>query len=415
MKTTNKLFLLLMLLIMLAVPTTAFAAEPGYALQDRNNQPTDFYRLEAPQQSPDGDKLVLGGTFTLREDEVLEGSLFVMGGTATLREDSTVEGDVMLMGGTLVANGLIKGEVVVIGGMANLGETALVEGNVTTISGNMRRDEGAVIEGTVTENVESMIPFIFSEDFQIPNLEGPAPIIIPGDVHVPGVDVRINPVWDFLRVLFWSFIWALLAVLLVLFLPEPTGRTASVAVSQPLASGGIGCLTSIVAPLLIIILVITICGIPVGLVIAFLLALAWAFGMIALGLEVGRRLATLLKQDWALPVSAAVGTFILTLVVNTIGEVVPCVGWIVPAIAGFVGLGAVLLTRFGTQDYPPAGSTSLAPVPPAPPQPPVPGVMGQESAPPQDVVVVSEDELDISDSAPEDVRNEGETDVSEEE
>ena len=74
--------------------------------------------------------------------------------------------------------------------------------------------------------------------------------------------------------------------------------------------------------------------------------------MISIGVEIGKRLEKGLNQEWALPVSAGIGTLILTLIINGIGEVIPCIGWMVPALVGMVGLGATMLSRFGTQNYP---------------------------------------------------------------
>ena len=82
----------------------------------------------------------------------------------------------------------------------------------------------------------------------------------------------------------------------------------------------------IVAPLVLILLAITICGIPISVIGALTLFVAWAFGIIVLGMEVGKRLAHLVNRDWALPVSASIGTFILTFVLNSIEALVPCIG-----------------------------------------------------------------------------------------
>ena len=99
-------------------------------------------------------------------------------------------------------------------------------------------------------------------------------------------------------------------------------------------------------------MIITICLIPVAFILAVVVALAWAFGMIALGLEVGKRLTQAFKWDWAPAASAGLGTFILMLVVGGVDALLPCVGWVVPVLVGMVGFGAVLITRAGTQTYP---------------------------------------------------------------
>jgi hypothetical protein len=103
-----------------------------------------------------------------------------------------------------------------------------------------------------------------------------------------------------------------------------------------------------------------------------LAAIAWIFGLIALGMEVGKRLAELAKQEWAPAVSAGLGTFVLIFVLNGLDMLIPCAGWVFPALAGMLGLGAVLLTRFGMQDYPLLITPSMPPAPSAPPSPPAP-------------------------------------------
>jgi len=83
------------------------------------------------------------------------------------------------------------------------------------------------------------------------------------------------------------------------------------------------------------------------------------FGWIALGLEVGKRLAHALNVNWSLIADAGLGTMLLSLMANSI-SFTPCVGWIVPTVIGFVGMGGVILTILGTRPYPPSVSTAAA-------------------------------------------------------
>jgi hypothetical protein len=307
-----------------------------------------------PQVPQPGDQLVLGGTYTLESGDTLAGNLLVLGGSAALEADSTVEGDIVVLGGSLQVDGLVEGDLGVVGGLVTLGSTAVIEGDVNALSGSVQREEGAVIEGDLNQNTFSVTPFVAPGAFHFGNmgdwsqffgnLGGLTPV-------APAIRFSANPLWDILWFGFRSFLWAALAVLVALFAPRASARAGAAGAARPPAAGCLGCSTLIVAPLVLLVLVITLCGIPVALVLAFILALAWAFGVVALGLEAGKRLAVLLKQDWAPPVSAGVGTFGLTLVMNG-AALVPCIGWMVPLLVGCVGLGAVLLTRFGAQDYP---------------------------------------------------------------
>ena len=140
--------------------------------------------------------------------------------------------------------------------------------------------------------------------------------------------------------------------------------------NKPLVTGSVGLLTFLVVPVVLVILAITICLLPVSLIGLAALVFGWAFGIVAMGVETGKRLGILLKQEWALPVSAGIGAFILTLVINGLNALLFCVGWLPALLVGSVGLGAVILTRFGMEFYPPADPLDM-PVS-APLLPPVP-------------------------------------------
>lgn len=323
----------LVLILALALPVTAFAG----GLYDS--------------------RVVFGGSFTLRSGETQYGDLAVLGGAAVLQKGSTVEGSVVIVGGNLDANGEIDGDLVVVGGNATLGASAVVRGDVWEIGGNVSRGT-ARIEGDYYEGEGLDIPFNFDNfnfDFAR-TFRG-----FPGSWF--STQARV------IAYLFQSFMLAALAVLVLIFWPNPTSRVASAVISQPVVTGGIGLLTIVVLPIVLLLLMITICLIPVSIVGIILLVVAFVFGWIALGLEVGKRLAIALNQEYQPVVMAGLGTLILSLVVNGIGFI-PCVGWLAPFLVGAVGLGGVLLTRFGTQAYLspaaaiPSGEEAIVEVPP---------------------------------------------------
>jgi hypothetical protein len=246
-----------------------------------------------------------------------------------------------------------------------------VGGDVNVAAAQLRQDEGAEVRGEVNTLQSGNVPVV------PPNLPG-----------APQVHVNPNPllsaIWDAIWVFLRSFIWMAVAVLVVLFLPKQVERTTQAVTTAPLISGGLGLLTAVIVPLLMAAMAITLILIPVSLLTGLVLALAWGFGVVVVGTETGRRLMALFNQNWALPVAAALGTFLLTLVINIISNVIPCVGWLAPAVVGMVGLGAVLLTRFGTQPYPPAGP-GAGYVPVTPVIPPAGGV--PPAAPPYEADV----------------------------
>lgn len=309
-------------------------------------------------QTTGGDTWVIGDSYSLAGDKTLRGNLFIVGGTGVLEAGSIVKGDVMMMGGTLRASGTIGGSINAIGGLVELNEQTVVEGDVNLLAGKLVGSDLARIDGAI--NTDATKPF---------------PLVVPQPVTVgrPAMTVDFNPFADGLWLLFRSVLWSALAALVLLFAPQNTRRVAQAAMQQPLISGGLGLMTLAVAPLVLLILAITLICSPLALLGLILCGAAWAHGLVALGLEAGQRVAQLFKQDWAPAVSASVGVFLLTLIGNSIGWLVPCVGWLAPALVGAVGLGAVMLTRFGQQDYTGGQRTlgDLSPSePPAPPEEP---------------------------------------------
>lgn len=281
------------------------------------------------------DEVIFGGSYTLEEGETLNGNLVVFGGAVTLKTDSTVNGDVVLLGGTVEGQGVINGSLVGIGGVLRLGEAAQVNGDLVTVGAVLQREDGAQINGQVIQG--GAFPFHFN----------PSADVKP----VPKINFDHNPALGAVWFVFRMFIWAALAILLVIFFVKPTERVAQAALNEPLITAGAGLLTAVLSPIAVLALAVTIILIPVAFVLVLLLALAWLFGWIALGLEVGRRVAKMLKMEWAPAIAAGVGTFILYFVLAGFAEIVPCVGGLPRAVVGLWGLGAVLMTYFGTRDY----------------------------------------------------------------
>lgn len=294
-------------------------------------------------------RVVMGGSFTLEEDEVLTGDLVVLGGSVTMRQGSLVEGDVFLLGGNANIEGEVTGDMVLLGGNINLRSTGIIQGDVVAFGGNLNRAQGSVIEGDIINEEGFAFPF----DFRFPGF---------GTVSPPsGVRVAFAPLFSALLFMFRNLMMAALAVLVVMFWPAPTDRTAHAVVQQPFLAGGLGLLTFIVAPIVLIMLAITILLSPVSLLAAMILVVAAVFGWIALGTEVGNRLAEVFGWKLNPAANAGIGTFVVSVVVGGIGFI-PCVGWIAPFVVAALGVGGVLLTRFGSREYQPA----VVAAPPAP-------------------------------------------------
>ncbi len=331
MKTKTKLFSLLLVLLLLLVPTGSVAAA---GLMDG--------------------RVIVANTFVLPGGETLNGDLVIFGGTGMVEAGATVNGDTVLVGGSLTIDGEVNGDVVVVGGVLSLGEASVVHGNVSTVGATLDRAEGSVVEGEIYTTATGYGP---GEDVT-PNVPTPpAPPIPNVEVNPP------SPLNTAINIFGRALMLGLLAALLAVFLPEQMGRVSQAVLAQPLLTGGMGLLTIVVVPVGMLILAVTIILIPVSALVFLVWLLAMLFGWIAIGTEFGIRLARSSTNPWPAWLSAGLGTFLLTIVANGIGEFVWCVGWLLPFVISIIGLGGVVMTRFGMQ-------VALPPVVVPPPAPP---------------------------------------------
>ncbi len=364
------LFLVLALLVALVFPSSAFA------------------------QPLKEDKVVFGDTYRLGTGETLDGNLAVFGGAVTLEKGSNVTGDVSMLGGAVDGDGLIGGNIKFIGGTLTLGDNAVVKGNVQTFGGTLRKSEKAIVGGKVTTGGTS--PF----QFNTPNL------------HLrPNTWIDLTPVRTVFGGTAASLFMAALAMLVALFWPKGTERVAHAMIASPALSGGIGCLTLLVAPALIILLTITIILSPVSLVGILLLVITFIFGWIAFGMEVGKRISQAFNVTWHPAANAGLGTLVVTLIVSWV-SLIPFIGWLfgwlAPLLIVVTGLGGVLVTRFGTQTFPVPLTGSEPPTPavgiqpyPQPPVPPAPTTRPEPPASTPDLTPqVSAMDADVPDLNP---------------
>ncbi|MCX6065190.1 MAG: hypothetical protein NT121_05485 [Chloroflexi bacterium] len=296
---------------------------------------------------------VFGSNVTVKSGETLNEDVVVFGGSVSIEKDAKVNGAVVLFGGSLTLDGDVSKDAVVMGGAIKLGANAHIHGNLVAFGAPVDRDPGAKVDGDVVNNPTRPI--------------SPITPSVPSMPEVPGIVSSVtNPLWKALSVLGESVMLALLAMLIAMFLPLQMRRVADGVVAQPLIAFGMGLLTLILfivavtgLALFSIFIITLIVTIPLIVIISIVFAAACVLGWLAIGMEVGVRIAQMFKGDWPLPLAAGLGVFILNLVAQGIGFI-PCIGGLLSGLVGFAGLGAVLMTRFGVR--PAAITATPAPV-----------------------------------------------------
>jgi hypothetical protein len=331
----------------------------------------------APPQRPErdrwrrrsGTKVNMLGSITVEQDERVGDEVVAILGS--VRVLGRVDGGVVAVGGsvTLGPEAYVAGDVVAVGGSVSLGPNAVVTGEVTSVGGRIRQEPGAEVRGAVNEIAMGMGPF-----GHVPGPWGGAHEAFTRPFRLAGTLLRVALV-------------LLLALVLFLVFSRPIERIARRAGDEPVLSGFVGLLAQIFFfPLLIltiVVLAVSIIGIPLLLLVPFALVAALVAVLVGFA-GVDQRVGRWAVGPWRSGmVATAVGVVLIaavTILARTIGLLpgpfaavgfaVMLVGLFVEYVAWTVGLGATILTRFGTVGpLMPAPEISVVPPPVPPPIP----------------------------------------------
>jgi uncharacterized RDD family membrane protein YckC len=270
-----------------------------------------------------------------------------------LRIDGEVRRDAVAVMGSVTINGKVGGEVVAVMGDVVLGPKAEVDGDVVAIGGTLQRDPGAIVRGEVTR--------VGVGKLSVAKLQTPSALRAWWD-HALGhgalFGVGAGLGWLAVPVLLALGFYALLA----LVFPGGIQSTGDMLVQRPGAVVLSALLTLMALPVLFILLLITVVGIPVALLgLPAGIVVGVMFGKAAIYGLVGRKL----MQDRApLAVSVLIGGVVFALLFA-----VPVAGLALAALTAALGLGcsvAALLTAGKSPATPMSPVVSFAPpaVPP---------------------------------------------------
>lgn len=251
----------------------------------------------------------------------LEQTIIKVGEDIEIARNDEVQSAVSI-GGSVRVYGKVAEDVVAVGGSVVLEDWALVGGDAVAVGGSVNKAPRAIVKGDV---VEVAVP-------------GIAPMV---EVVTQG---GIFKGWAVFSLV--SFLAFLVLVMVLVALFKAQIEKTSAAVGKYLVKSFLfGLLIILIFVPVIILLVISIAGIvlvPVWMVIA---AAAGLFGYVASGHYIGEKVLKAFKLNVKTAmVKTLTGVILLALV-----GLVPVAGFVVKAVITTMGLGAVVLTRFGTQ------------------------------------------------------------------
>jgi cytoskeletal protein CcmA (bactofilin family) len=266
----------------------------------------------------DDRRISVTGGEVIVEGDVVNGPVVSVDGPVIV--DGTVNDNVYIGNGGLDVSGEVNGDILVVHG--NVLITGRVDGDVIALDGRITTRDGSQVTGDVRSRRE-------------PNV---APGTVRGDVK----KLNVGNLWGGILLVFLIFLWvavtvsvALFGLLFVLLFPRAADATAA-AGRRFWPTIGWGALVGIVGPILGVLLLATIVGIPFGLGVISAFNVLAPLGYVASSLILGR---VMVKGT---STGARVGAFFAGFGILRVVALIPGIGFIVWFLTCLYGLGALV-------------------------------------------------------------------------
>ena len=244
--------------------------------------------------------------------------------------------NVVTIGGQITVSGAVENHVVAVGGSVVLTKTAFVGGNVVSLGGVIVMARDSQVNGNLTEINSSNL--------------------------YDTLTTALSSEWEG-----WSWIFAVislaiflvimvLALLIVALLPKPVRIVADAIGENTFKVVLCGLLGLVLIAPLALLLTISVVGIALIPLEVIVVVCSILLGFIAVGQLIGRKVYQLLKR----PNPGMIRETFWGLIILWLIGWLPYIGWMAKAVAIVIGLGAALVTRFGTYQ----GGKSSPPPPP---------------------------------------------------
>ncbi|MFA5947827.1 MAG: hypothetical protein WC806_02545 [Candidatus Gracilibacteria bacterium] len=355
-------------LINLSLPVYAIGFSAGEFLTIKEDLPDDYYFAGGKvvvDGKTKGDLYLAAGEVTINGN--VDGDVVIAGGRVTIF--GNVGDDVRIVGGQTAIYGNVGDDVIAMSGQVDISKKTTIGGSVIsgsgilTIDGNVKQDVqggfgmlliNGIIDGNVTATVEEKLEV--AKDAKINgNLKYSALIemAIPKEAVKGKIDFNkfkakemaegtakgITAMYFGWKL--FSYFSALVFVIIfsVLF-PTLMTKTAEIAKKDPLKTFGIGIFAVVVTFVASMLLMVTVIGIPLGIIGFAALLITMYLAKIFTAVWLSSYVFDYKKAKKSLKGKLILGTALGLLAYYIIG-IIPIVGWIVNIVLFLIGVGAI--------------------------------------------------------------------------
>lgn len=333
-------------------------------------------------ESQDVDVYAAGGIVSIEED--IEGDLYTAGGLLTINGNIeqdlvaaggqiTINGDVgddlRVGGGSVVLNGSVGDHVVATGGNLNVSTSSLIGGDLIigngyanilgTVNGDLKGGGGKIVIGgaiygdviveaqdsiTLTENAQINGNLIYKslreaqlKEEQVAGfIEFNKRTIVEEEVGMEDQIESFFSRWHLFFQVFKYLALLVIAVVLVLIAPACLTSTTKTGLKKPWKSLGLGFVVLICSIAAMIVLSITVLGLPLAFILLGILIITLYVARVYAALLIGNLLIRPKKMTkLKLFGLIALGAFIISII-----SIVPFVGWLISFVIHMIAFGA---------------------------------------------------------------------------
>lgn len=285
----------------------------------------------------EGDVMVFGGTLYIARDSNISGSILGGGGEITL--DGTVEGDVNIDGGSIALNGTVNGNVEIKGEHVTV--ASLIAGNSIIAAQAISLNDGTNIRGDLRYwqddgqlNTTGKVMGTATLDNKLERTK-PA-----SETEVAGLMATLLATVTIFGVLYAALtIGVFMLITRTIFIESAKKLNA-----MPGWSILIGFLYFILTPFAILLLMITLIGIPLGLTLFSIYIFSLFFAKVIASIVLTRWCEARGKKKWH-PAAVYFGALGMYILLSLIG-IIPFVGWLAVMIVVVASYGAFEMVKF---------------------------------------------------------------------
>ncbi|MGC4190611.1 MAG: polymer-forming cytoskeletal protein [Thermomicrobiales bacterium] len=256
----------------------------------------------------------------------ISGSLIVLAGNVTIPSQARIQGDVLIYGGQVDIRGTVGGNITVNAGNVTLG--GQIGGNVDASISQLNLLDTARIGGKLTYTSQQTADV------------APNAIVTGGTTHDKPLSIT-SPLGLFNSLL--KVVWALICGAFLVAIAPRAASAIGKAGRRILPAAGLGLAGMILGPIVVVILIVTLIGLPAGMILLGGYLIVLYLSQVVVGIVIGR---AILSGRWD---DGSRGFYLLAM---TLGVVIisalrfiplPYIGGAVSLLISIWGVGTVLL------------------------------------------------------------------------